>query len=414
LYLLEEKVSVGPKKALFDDDTFVMKRTLKPLHEVYTNIYIPYKSYNNQCISIYFQINNFQFSSSKSKSHDKLYTENTFDIPKSTYMDMFNNHNKIPLSPPSRTKLLESSMGKSRQKPCEPVLQSKELFNTLIDSPCTKYEKVQFNNALSSASKYLLNRHLESVQQNADIFNVSTPDVNLCPVNENHFNKFTTPSLLDLSITPKPDICKSHSQTQTSNLPSIIEVTKNKKNDEICQNQTSNVPLSVEEQIEGLKNKDIDDIRQTQISNLSLLVEDIEELKKKEIDDIRQTKSQCCDLMKTRFKEIELEIEKHFGIMENKVNENYDKLIKKIQDGNNDSVESQTSIVTTETVKEKNYTRMTGAFGIFNNLNKDCSFLKTPKTKGKTREEMLNRGVLTPCTMSFVLQEQLMHLNSSS
>ncbi|CAI6364021.1 unnamed protein product [Macrosiphum euphorbiae] len=387
----EEKVSVGPKKALFDDDTFVMKRTLKPLHE----------------------INNFQFTSSKSKSHDKLFTENTFDIPKSTYMDMFSNHNKIPLSPPSRMKLLESSMGKSRQKPCEPVLQSKELFNTLIDSPCTKYEKVQFNNALSSASKYLLNRHLESVQQNSDIFNVSTPDVNLCPVNENHFNKFTAPSLIDLSITPKPDICQSHNQTQTSNLPLLVEVTKNKKNDDICQNQTSNMPILVEE-IEGLKNKDIDDIRPTQISNLSLLVEDIEELKKKEIDDIRQTKSQCCDLMKTRFKEIELEIEKHFGIMENKVNENYDKLIKKIQDGNNDSVESQTSIVTTETVKEKNYTRMTGAFGIFNNLNKDCSFLKTPKTKGKTREEMLNKGVLTPCTMSFVLQEQLMHLNSSS
>ncbi|KAL4090556.1 hypothetical protein QTP88_025366 [Uroleucon formosanum] len=364
----EEKISIGPKKALFDDDTFVMKRTLKPLHE----------------------INNFQFSSSKSKSHDKLYTENTFDIPKSTYMDMFNNHNKIPLSPPSRIKLLESSMGKSRQKPCEPVLQSKELFNTLIDSPCTKYEKVQFNNALSSASKYLLNRHLESVQQNADIFNVSIPDVNECPVNENNFNKCITPSLIDQSITPKPDICQSHSQAQTSNKPLLVE------------------------EIEGSKNKDIDDICQIQISNLSLLVEDIEELKKKEIDDIRQTKSQCCDLMKTRFKEIELEIEKHFGIMENKVNENYDKLIKKIQNGNNDSVESQTSIVTTETVKEKNYTRMTGAFGIFNNLNKDCSFLKTPKTKGKTREEMLNKGVLTPCTMSFVLQEQLMHLNSSS
>jgi len=41
---------IGPKKALFDDDTFVMKRTLKPLHEVYTNIYINYKSNDNQCI----------------------------------------------------------------------------------------------------------------------------------------------------------------------------------------------------------------------------------------------------------------------------------------------------------------------------------------------------------------------------
>ncbi|XP_027842298.2 uncharacterized protein LOC114123488 isoform X1 [Aphis gossypii] len=387
----EEKVSVGPKKALFDDDTFVMKRTLKPLHE----------------------INNFQFSSSKSKSHDKLYTENTFDIPKSTYMDMFNNHNKIPLSPPSRIKLLESSMGKSRQKPHEPVMQSKELFNTLIDSPCTKYEKVQFNNALSSASKYLLNRHLESVQNNADIFNVSIPDENLTPVNENNFNKFVTPSLIDLSNTLKPDICQSLSQSQVSNVPVLDETMKNKEIDDTYKTQVSNMPLSVEE-IEELKNKEIDDIHQTQKLNLSLLAEDIEELKKKEIDDIRQTKLQCCNLMKTRFKEIELEIEKHFGIIENKVNENYDKLLKKVQDGNNDSVESQISNSTVETVKEKNYTRMTGAYGIFNNLNKDCSFLKTPKTKGKTREEMLNKGVLTPCTMSFVLQEQLMHLNSSS
>lgn len=375
--------------------------------------YSSYKSNNNQCILIYFQINNFQFSSSKSKSHDKLYTENTYDIPKSTYMDIFNNHNKIPLSPPSRIKLLESSMGKSRQKPCEPVLQSKELFNSLIDSPCSHFEKLQFNNALSSASKYLLNRHLESVQQNADMFNVSNPDMDLAHVNENNFNKFITPSLIDLSIPlkPEPDICKSDNQTKMSNLPLLDEVSKNKKIDGICQTQKSNMPLLVEE-IEGSKNEDIDDIRQT--SNLSLLVEDIEELKKNEVDEIRQTKSLCCNLIKTRLKEIELEIEKHFGIMENKVNENYDKLIKKIQDGNNDTVESQTSNITTETVKEKNYTRMTGAFGIFNNLNTDCSFLKTPKTKGKTREEMLSKGVLTPCTMSFVLQEQLMHLNSSS
>jgi len=328
-------------------------------------------------------------------------------------MDMFNNHNKIPLSPPSRIKLLESSMGKSRQKPYEPVMQSKELFNTLIDSPCTKYEKVQFNNALSSASKYLLNRHLESVQKNADIFNVSIPDENLTPVNENNFNKFVTPSLIDLSNTLKPDICQSLSQTQISNVPVLDDTIKNKEIDNTSKTQISNKPLSVEE-IEELKNKEIDDIHQTQKLNLSLLVEDIEVLKKKEIDDIRQTKLQCCNLMKTRFKEIELEIEKHFGIIENKVNENYDKLLKKVQDGNNDSVESQISNSTAETVKEKNYTRMTGAYGIFNNLNKDCSFLKTPKTKGKTREEMLNKGILTPSTMSFVLQEQLMHLNSSS
>lgn len=351
-----------------------------------------------------FQINNFQFSSSKSKSDDKLYTENTFDIPKSTYMEMFNNHNKIPLSPPSRIKLLESSLSKTRQKPCEPVLQSKELFNTLIDSPCTKYEKVQFNNALSSASKYLLNRHLESIQNNADIFNVSISDVNLSPDCENHI----TPNLMDLSITPKPDICQSHNPIQTANLPLLV------KNIEELENKENIEELKNKENTEELINKENDDIHETQTLNLPLLVEEIEELKKSEIDDIRRTKLQCSNLIKTRFKEIELEIEKCFNNIENKVTENYDKLSKKVQDGNNDSVESQISNITAETVKEKKYTRMTGAFGIFNNLNKDCSFLKTPKNKGKTREEMLNKGILTPCTMSFVLQEQLMHLNSSS
>lgn len=34
---LEKKVPCGPKKSLFNDDTsFVMRRTLKPLHEVCT------------------------------------------------------------------------------------------------------------------------------------------------------------------------------------------------------------------------------------------------------------------------------------------------------------------------------------------------------------------------------------------
>jgi len=297
----------------------------------------------------------------KSKSHEKLYdVENTYETSKSMYMDMFNKNCNIPLSPPSNTSLLEASMVKSRIKDTtRPVLQSKDLFNTLIDSPCTKYEKVQYNNALSSASKFLLIRHLESVKTHPDIFKVTTPDVN-----ENGEQK--TPNLINLSITPKQDTCKSECQTQTSNAP--------------------------------------------------LLVEEIEELKTNEIYNIRQTKVQCCDLIKTRFNEIELEVEKLFSIMENNVTENYDKLLKKVQDGsgNNDSTESQASNLTVETVKEKKYTRMTGAFGILNNLDTGCSFLKTPKTKGKTREEMLNKGILTPGTMSYVIQEQLMHLNSSS
>lgn len=255
-------------------------------------------------------------------------------------------------------------MVKNRREPSEPVLQSKDLFHTLIDSPCTKYEKVQYNHALSSASKFLLNRHLESVQQNSDIFKIVTPEMNLCQTNEKLLNEFKTPRLIDSSITPKQNVCQSDSQTQTSSLP--------------------------------------------------FFTEEIEELKKNEIEDIRRTKLQCCDLIKFKFKEIELEIEKHFGTLENKVTENYDKLLNKIQDGNNESADSQILDTTVETVKEKNYTRMTGAYGIFNNLNSDCSFLKTPKTKGKTREEMLTKGVLTPCTMSFVCQEQLMYLNSDS
>lgn len=277
---------------------------------------------------------------------------------------MFNKHNNIPLSPPNRFKIFEESMKKKRKEPNKPVIQSQELFHTLIDSPCTKIEKAMFNNALSSASKYLLNRHLESVEQNPEVFKVDS-EIDLPPVIKNNFNEFKTPSLIDKSITPKQEVFQSNIQTQTSKY-------------------------------------------------LSLTIEDIEELKTKDIVDIRQTKLNCCELIKNQFREIELEIEKQFSIMENKVTKNYEVLLKKIQEVQNDSSDSQTSNITVETVKEKNYTRMTGAFGILNNLNTECSFLKTPKTKGKTREEMLNKGTLTPGTMSFVLQEQLMHLNSSS
>lgn len=278
---------------------------------------------------------------------------------------MFHKHNKISLSPASTIGLFESSMVKNRREPCEPVLQSKELFNSLIDSPCTKYEKVQFNNALSSASKYLLNRHLDSVKTNADTFQVSTPDSDSLPCPNESNDVFKTPTFTDfISFSPKKDKSPINCHAQTS--------------------------------------------------STHLLIEDIEKQKEIEIDNIRQSKLQIFNFVQTQLKAFELEIEKQFSIMEDKVNENYDKLLKKVQDEKNNSVESQSSNNTVETVKEKNYSRMTGAFGILNNLNKDCSFLKTPKTKGKTREEMLNKGILTPCTMSFVLQEQLMNLNSSS
>lgn len=277
---------------------------------------------------------------------------------------MFDKHNKIPLPPPSRLGLLEQSTAKKRRDLCEPILQSKELYSTLIDSPCTKFEKVQFNNALSSATKFVLNRHLESIKKNPDIFKVSTPDDNLYPKIDNYNNEFKEPCIRNLNSESKKDTSQVDCQTQTSN---------------IC-----------------------------------LLVEEIEELKKNEIKDIHQIKLQCCDLMKTRFKEIELEIEQQFSILENKVKANYEKLLNKVQDETNDSTESQISNMSIETVKEKKYTRMTDAYGILNNLNQNCSFLKTPKVKGITREEMLNRGTLTPCTLSFVLEEQLMHLNSSS
>lgn len=250
-------------------------------------------------------------------------------------------------------------------EPDAPILQSKNLFNSLIDSPCTQYEKVQFNNALSSATKYLLNRHLESVNKNADIFVEKTPEINAHPINEYNFNKDESSNLNNYNnITAKQNTFQTDSQTQTSDFSSVFE--------------------------------------------------DIEEMKKLQIENVRQIKSKCCDIIKTRFKEIELEIEKHFNIEENKVIEDYDKLLSKLHTDKSDCAESETLNTTVETVKEKNYTRMTGTFGILNNLKQDCSFLKTPRVKGKTREEMLNQGTLTPCTMSFMLQEQLMHLNSSS
>lgn len=275
---------------------------------------------------------------------------------------MFNKHNQIPVSPPSRTRQLQSSIMKNCRMPKEPVLQSKELYNTLIDSPRSLCEKARYDNALSSASKFLLKRHLDSVKSKANLFNAVSPNLNMSPFNENHMDSFKLPNSDNLNSTKKQNVCQTNCETQTSNVP--------------------------------------------------LLVEEIEELKKIELEEIHFSKLKCCDLIKTRFREIELEIENLFGVLENKVTQNYDKLLKKIHDENNDSADiTQTSI---ETVKEKNYTRMTGAFGILNNLNSDCSFLKTPKTKGKTREEMLSKGILTPCTMSFVLQEQLMNLNSNT
>lgn len=310
-------------------------------------------------------------SSSKSKSQEKLYEENTYKIPETTYMDMFNKHDKIPLSPPSMIGLLEPSTAKKNHIDlCEPKLQSKELFNTLIDSPCTKFEKAQFKNALSSACKMVLNRNLESNKKNPDIFKESTPDVNLSHTIDNHndtfdnYSEFKLPCLTNLTSRSKRDTFQSD-----------------------CQTQTPNMYLSVEK---------------------------VEELKKNEIEDIRQIKLQCCDLIKTRLKETELEIEQQFSLLENKVIANYEKLLEKVQGENNDGIESQTLNMTMQTKKEKNYTRMTGAFGVLNNLNRDCSFLKTPKSKGTNREKMLNNGALTPSTMSFVIQEQLMHLNSSS
>lgn len=305
---------------------------------------------------------------SKLKSNDELDKE----IPKSSNIFM-NKKDKIPLSPISRIGHLDLSVVNNRRELSKPVLQSKELYHTLIDSPCTKLGKVQFTNALSSATKYLLNRHLESVNQNTDIFKESTPGEDVYSTNKSCFNEFKTPQLIDLSFTPE------------------------KKTHEIdCQTQISNT-----------------------------LIEEIEQQKKNEIEDIRQTKLLCSHSIKIQLKEIELEIEKTFSILENKVTENYDKLLKKVYDEKTDSIVSQNNTVIAvkkekivneeKTEKGKNYTRMTGAYGVLNNFNKECSFLKTPKGKGsQTREEMMYKGSLTPSTMAFVVHEQLMHLNSSS
>lgn len=275
---------------------------------------------------------------------------------------MLSKQNKMPLSPPSRSRFFESSMIKKCKEPIEPVLQSKELFNSLIDSPCTKFEKVQFNNALSSASKYLLNRHLDSVKSNVDIFKETSPDLNLTVVNKKNLNDCNNPcSKYDSSLNQKTLSSKTYSDSQT------------------------------------------------QTSKMRLKVDNIEENKKNQIEDIHQAKLKLCESVRACFNEIELHIEKQFGIIENKITEKYENQLRNICNENNDSDESQTLDTTVETVKEKNYTRMTGAFGILNNLNQDCSFLKTPQTTRITRKD-----ILTPHTMSFVIQEQLMNLNSSS
>jgi len=269
------------------------------------------------------------------------------------------------LPPPSKSKFFETSIVKRHKEPSEPVLQSKNLFNSLIDSPCTKYAKIQYNNALSSASKLLINRHLKSVNENADIFKETTPEMNLA-------------SACEYTISDCETVDTQHSNDYNN----ITVQPKSFQTD--CQIQTSDIPL---------------------------FAENIEEQKHNQIEDVRQMKLKFSELIRTRFREFELEIEKHFSILENKITENYDKLLNKMQC---DKTESPSLDTTIETIKGKNYTRMTGTSGILNNINQNCSFLKTPKTKGKTREEMLNQGVLTPCTMSFVLQEQLMNLNSSS
>ncbi|XP_050531828.1 uncharacterized protein LOC126900273 [Daktulosphaira vitifoliae] len=348
----------GAKKALFeknvdDDATFVMsRRPLNPLHE----------------------INNF-LSSTKSKSHENIHTEDIYGTPASSndnYINMYGHFNKIPLSPPNRTGFFEASMTKNLKNGelKNPILQSKELFSTLIDSPCTKYEKVQFNNALSSASKYLLNRHLESIEKNVDKFDSTSPDIVL-PKSSQNLNsfkseEFKTPYQVDLTITPEKNVF-----------------------------QPENKSLS---------------------SDIGLLIENIEKSKANQLKNIRESKIQCCNMLKNRFREIELEIEKHFGTIESDINEDYEKLIniineKKIE--NESTVQNSVTTVKETDTKKKNYSRMTGAFGILNNLNTECSFLKTPKTKGKTREEMLSKGTLTPSTMSFVLQEQLLSLDNS-
>lgn len=203
------------------------------------------------------------------------------------------------------------------------------------------------------------------MSENADIFKETTPETNLASANEYTFDECET-------------VYKQHSNGYND----ITVQPKSFQTD--CQTQTSDIPL---------------------------FVENIEEQKQNQIEDIHQMKLKFREFIQTRFQEIELGIEKHFSILENKITEDYDKLLNKMQCVKTESPSLDTTV---ETVKEKNYTRMTGTLGILNNINRDCSFLKTPKTKGKTREEMLNQGTLTPCTMSFVLQEQLMNLNSSS
>lgn len=272
---------------------------------------------------------------------------------------------KTPLKTTKRVSFVEPSIVEERHEPSELALQNIEPLSTLDDSPHTKYEKIQFINALSYIAKYSLNGHQESVQKRAEILSVRMPKESLPTINENNLNELEIPNLTDLSTTQEEEIHQSDSHTQASNLP--------------------------------------------------LLIKHVEEFKNNGIEENRQNKEKCCNLIKNRFREIELEIEENFGIVESKINNNYDELLKKIQDGKYCSLQSQQSDISVETVIEKSYSRLTGSFGFLNNLNKNCSFLKTPEVKARTQEEILRRPtLLTPSTMSNVLQEQLNRLNSNT
>lgn len=249
---------------------------------------------------------------------------------------------------------------KNHRELSEPVIQSEELFNTLIDSPCTKYEKVLYSNALSKVSNKFFNCNLESKKQNHEVFKATIPKINLLPNNKNNFNKFKIPSLKD-KIISKQDTSQYNNESQT-------------------------------------------------LKKLSLN-EEIEEKKTKEIENIRQIKVECFNLIKIQSREIEEEIEKEFGLMENKVNNNYEKLLNKVQ-GQSDGADSPTSNITSETIKEQNSTEISAFHGISNKFNKKYIFSYTPQANSKTNEQ-LNKDTLTPATNSFVLQEQLIQLNGS-
>lgn len=170
----------------------------------------------------------------------------------------------------------------------ESVIQSKELFNTLIDLPCTKHENELFSNALSKVSKMSLNLNVESMKQNREVFKATNPKINLLPANNKKFHEFKTHSLKD-KIISKQDTRQYNNQSPTLNKPSLNEM--------------------------------------------------IEEQKIKKIENIHRTKVQCCDLIKIMCREIEEEIKKKFGLLEYKVNNNYEQLLKKVQ-GQSDGANS--------------------------------------------------------------------------